>query len=139
LTEKEDYYLPDECSETVYMDECEASMYIYEEGKNDPNSQENVAQTRVFVNRPKNKGDFDKEKEKASENVSNEKVKARTTRQPVMTSSTQMTYNVVDDLIKLRINLSFTEVMKIPQQRKNTLKFLDDPSKRTEAVVTTPK
>jgi hypothetical protein len=44
------------------MDGCEMSMYIFGEGENDPNSQENVAQTRGFVNRPKNKGDSDKEK-----------------------------------------------------------------------------
>jgi hypothetical protein len=42
------------------MDECKASMYIYGEGDNDPNLQENVAHTRGFVNRPKNKGDSDK-------------------------------------------------------------------------------
>jgi hypothetical protein len=77
-TKKEGYYLLDECSETVQMDGCEAFMYIYEEGENDPNSQENVAQTRGFVNIPKNKGDSDKEKqkekEKYSEKVSNEKL-----------------------------------------------------------------
>jgi hypothetical protein len=64
LIEQEGYYLPDECSETVQMDICEASMYIYGEGHNDTNSQENVTHIRGFVNRPKNKGDSDKEKEK---------------------------------------------------------------------------
>jgi hypothetical protein len=45
-----------------------------------------------------------------------------------MTSnSTQMKYNVVEDLSKLRITLPFTEVVKIPQQRENILKLLDDP------------
>jgi hypothetical protein len=39
LTKQDGYYLPDECSETMYMDGCEASMYIYGEGDNDPNSQ----------------------------------------------------------------------------------------------------
>jgi hypothetical protein len=80
LIEQENYYLPDESSETVQMDRCETSMYIFGEGDNDPNSQENVTQTRGFVNRPKNKGDSDKEKqkekekEKTNEKVSNEKV-----------------------------------------------------------------
>jgi hypothetical protein len=46
------------------MDGCEASMYIYGKEKNNPNSQENVVQTKGFVNRPKNKGDSNKEKEK---------------------------------------------------------------------------
>jgi hypothetical protein len=64
LIEQEIYYLPDESSETVQMDGCEMSMYIFGEGDNDPNSQENVAQTRGFVNRPKNKGDSDKGKRK---------------------------------------------------------------------------
>jgi hypothetical protein len=46
------------------MGGCEASMYIYEQGENDPNSQENIAQTRGFVNRPKNKYESVKENEK---------------------------------------------------------------------------
>jgi hypothetical protein len=36
-----------------------------------------------------------------------------------------MTYNVVDELTKLYITLSFMEVFKIPQQRENVLKILD--------------
>jgi hypothetical protein len=48
-------YLSDESSETVQMDECDTSMYIFEEGNNDPDSQENVAQTQAFVNKSKNK------------------------------------------------------------------------------------
>jgi hypothetical protein len=71
--------------------------------------------------------------------MSNEKVTVGTTRKPIAISSTQMMYNVMEDLSKLRITLPFTEVVKIPQQRKNILKLLDDPSKRTEVVVTTPK
>jgi hypothetical protein len=43
LIEQENYYLPDESSEIVQMDRCETSMYIFGEGDNDPNSQENVA------------------------------------------------------------------------------------------------
>jgi hypothetical protein len=129
------------------MDRCETSMYIFEEGDNDPNSQENVAQTRGFVNRPKNKGDYvkdnqkEKEKEKTNEKRENEKVTdiIGSKRQHLMSNSTQMTYNVVEDLSKLRINFPFTEVVKIPQQRHNILKLFDDPSKRTEAMVTSPK
>jgi hypothetical protein len=33
-------------------------------------------------------------------------------------NSNKMTYNVVEDLSKLRINLPFTEVVKIPQEGK---------------------
>jgi hypothetical protein len=123
------------------MDRCETSMYICGEGENDPNSQKNIAHTRGFVNRTKNKGDSnkEKEKEKANEKVSNDKVTVGTTRQHTMSSSTQMTYNVVEDLSKLRITLPFTEVVKIPRQRKNILNLLDDPSERTETVFTTPK
>ena len=115
------------------MDGCETSMYISGEGDNDPNSQENVTWTRGFVNRPKNKGDVDKEKEKekekekASEKVSNEKVSVGASRKLVVTSSIQITYNFVEDISKLRITLPFTEVPKIPQQRKNILMLLDDP------------
>jgi hypothetical protein len=50
-----------------------------------------------------------------------------------------MTYNVMEDLSKLRITLPFTEVVKIPQQRKNILNLLDDQSERTKDVVTNPK
>jgi hypothetical protein len=78
--EKENYYSPDESSETVQMDGCETSMYIFEEGDNDPKSQENVTHKRGFVNIPKNKCDYDqenqkeKEKEKTNEKRENEKV-----------------------------------------------------------------
>jgi hypothetical protein len=50
-----------------------------------------------------------------------------------------MTYNVVEDLTKLRINLLLTEVVNIPQQRENILRLLDDPSEKVEVVVTSPK
>jgi hypothetical protein len=50
-----------------------------------------------------------------------------------------MTYNVIDDLTKLRITLPFMEVVKIPQQRENILKILDEPSTRIEVVVTNSK
>jgi hypothetical protein len=47
----------------------------------------------------------------------------------MMLNPLQMMYNVVDDLRKLRITLPFTEVVKIPQQRENILKLLDEPAK----------
>jgi hypothetical protein len=50
-----------------------------------------------------------------------------------------MTYNVVDDLTKLRINLAFMEVVKIPQQRENILKILNEPTTKIEVVVTNSK
>jgi hypothetical protein len=67
LVEQDNYYSPDERSKTVQMDGCETSMYIFEEGDNDPNSQENITQTRGFVNIPKNKGDSNKENQKEKE------------------------------------------------------------------------
>jgi hypothetical protein len=39
LIEQENYYLPDESFETMQMDRCEMSMYIFGEGDNGPNSQ----------------------------------------------------------------------------------------------------
>jgi hypothetical protein len=60
-------------------------------------------------------------------------------RKHMTSNSTQMTYNVVEYLSKLRITLPFTEVVKIPQQRENILKLLDDPYEREEVVVTSPK
>jgi hypothetical protein len=71
LTEQENYYLLDESSETMQMDGCDMSMYIFGEGGNDPKSQENVSQTRGFVNRPKNKGDSEKENQKEKEKEKN--------------------------------------------------------------------
>jgi hypothetical protein len=55
----------------MQMDGCETSMYIIEEGDNDPNSQENVAQIRGFVNRPKNRGDYVKDNQKEKEREKN--------------------------------------------------------------------
>jgi hypothetical protein len=43
MVEQENYYSPDESFETMLMDRCETSMYIFQEGDNGPNSQENVA------------------------------------------------------------------------------------------------
>jgi hypothetical protein len=60
-------------------------------------------------------------------------------RKQMTSNSTQMMYNVVEDLSKLRITLPFIEVVKIPQQREEILKLLDDPSEREEFVVTIPK
>jgi hypothetical protein len=74
--------------------------------------------------------------------VSNEKVTyGNGTKRKYLTSkSTQMMYNVVEELSKLRITFPFTEdLVKIPQQRHKILKLLDDPFERTEVVVTSPK
>jgi hypothetical protein len=50
-----------------------------------------------------------------------------------------MKYNVIDDLSKLRITFPFMEVVKIPQQRKNILKFLDEPVHRMEVVASSSR
>jgi hypothetical protein len=50
-----------------------------------------------------------------------------------------MTYNVIDDLSKLGITFPFMEVVKIPQQRENILKILDDSNTRIEGVVMNSK
>jgi hypothetical protein len=50
-----------------------------------------------------------------------------------------MTYNVVEDLSKLRITIPFTKVVKTPQKRENIMGLLDDPSKKEEIVVTSMK
>jgi hypothetical protein len=127
------------------MDGCKMSMYIFEEDDNDLNSQENVTQTRGFVNRSKNRIDSKKEnqkyKEKTNEKRANEKVtdNVGSKMKHLTSNSTQMTYNVIEDLCKLRITLPFIEVVKISQQRENILKLLDDPYEREKAVVTSPK
>jgi hypothetical protein len=68
IYEQENDYLPDENFKPVQMDGCEMSMYIFEEGENDPDSQENVSQKWEFVNKYKNKYDYEKEKEKEKGN-----------------------------------------------------------------------
>lgn len=50
-----------------------------------------------------------------------------------------MTYNIMDGLLKLNITLPFMEVAKIPQQRENLLKILDDADTRMEVVVINSK
>jgi hypothetical protein len=45
-----------------------------------------------------------------------------------------MKYNIIDDPSKLKITFPIMEVVKIPQQRKNILKFLDEPVHRMEVV-----
>jgi hypothetical protein len=62
-----------------------------------------------------------------------------TKRKHMASSSTQIMYNCMEDLSKLRVTFPFTEVVKIPQQRQNILKLLDNPSERDEVVVTSPK
>jgi hypothetical protein len=60
-------------------------------------------------------------------------------KQHLMPSSAQMTYNVVEDLSKLRITIPFTKVVKIPEQRENIMRLLDDPSEKEEVVLTSLK
>jgi hypothetical protein len=48
----------------------------------------------------------------------------------LMSNSTQMAYNVVEYLSKLRITFPFTKLVKILQQRENILRLLDDPSEK---------
>jgi hypothetical protein len=145
MVEQGNDYLLDESSKIIQMDGCEASMYIFEEGNNDPDSQENVSQTRTFVNKSKNKNDSKNENEKDKEKVNEKKENENVTdsvgskKQHMMSNPTQMKYNVVEDLSKLRITLPFTEVVKIPQQRENILRLLDDPSGKMEVVVISPK
>jgi hypothetical protein len=149
IAEQENDYLPEENFETVQTDGCETSMYIFEEGDNDPDSQENVSQTWAFVNKSKNKDDSEKEKEKNKEKdkeKGNEKEANKnvinntgTKKKHLVSNPPQMKYNVVEDLSKLRITLPFTEVVKIPQQRENILRLLDDPSGRMEVIVISPR
>jgi hypothetical protein len=54
-----------------------------------------------------------------------------TTRQHMASSSTQMMYNVMEDLSKLRITLSFYGSGEDSSAEENILKLLDDPSERT--------
>jgi hypothetical protein len=67
IVEPENDYLPEEIFEPVQMDGCETSMYIFEEGEDDPVSQENVVQTQAFVNKSKSKDNSEKDKEKDKE------------------------------------------------------------------------
>jgi hypothetical protein len=109
MVEQGNDYLLDESVEIIQMDRCEASMYIFEEGDNDPDSQENVAQTRSFVNKSKNKNDSRNENEKDKEKVNDKKANENVTdivgskKQHMMSNPTQVKYNVVEDLSKLRI------------------------------------
>jgi hypothetical protein len=50
-----------------------------------------------------------------------------------------MTYNVIDDLSKLRIAFPFMEVVKIPQQRENLLRIVDNLDTRMEVAVINSK
>jgi hypothetical protein len=143
MVERENYYSLDESSKIVQMDGCETPMYIFEEDDNDPNSQQNVTQKRGFINRSKSKNDFENEnqkKKKTNEKRSNEKMtdSVGSKKQHLMSKSTEMTYNVVEDS-KLRITLPSSEVVKIPQQMEKVSIFLDDSSEKAEVVVTSPK
>jgi len=50
-----------------------------------------------------------------------------------------MTYNVVDDVTKLRITLPFMEVIKIPQHKENIIKILDETNNIIEDIVSNPR
>jgi hypothetical protein len=130
-------FVQEEILESVQMDEGESSMYIFDEHEEIDISQDNVVQTRAQTNKFKTKENVEKEKEKMRPNGAE-----ATKQQPVVNqvkNPPQMTYNVIDDLTKLRITLPFMEVVKIPQQRENILKILDEPSHRIEVVASNPK
>jgi hypothetical protein len=59
--------------------------------------------------------------------------------QHLMSNPTQMKYNVIEDLSKIRITLPFTEVVKILQQRENILILSDDQYRKMQFVVTSVK
>jgi hypothetical protein len=80
-----------------------------------------------------------KRKEKEKEKEKNKSSGVETNKQQRILSPPQMMYNVVDDLSKLRITFPFMEVVKIPQQRENILKILDEPGSRMEAIVASPR
>jgi hypothetical protein len=45
-----------------------------------------------------------------------------------------MIYNLLDELAKIIVNFPFMEVVKIPQQRENIFKILDDSNTRIKVV-----
>jgi hypothetical protein len=57
-------YIQEEILESVQMDECESSMYIFEEDEENNISQDNVVQTWTQANKFKPKENIEKEKEK---------------------------------------------------------------------------
>jgi phenylalanyl-tRNA synthetase alpha subunit len=120
-------------------------MYIFEEHEEDPISQENVSHMRTHVNKLKNNENFEKKrkkekkKENEKENEKNKSGNIEIKKQQNTSNPHHMIYNVVDDLSKLSITFTFTEVVKITQQKENIFKFLDEPSRRMEAIVTNLK
>jgi hypothetical protein len=116
-------------------------MYIFEEDENDPISQENIVQTWAHVNKSKNKesSEKDNEKEKEKENDKSKTVNIEAKKQKTMLNPLRMMYNVVDGLRKLIITPPFTKVVKIPQQRGNILKLLEEPARRIEAIIANSK
>jgi hypothetical protein len=119
--------------ELVQNDELEP-FYIFNE--DEPNIlQENVFQTMVQVNKFKTKEVLEKEKTKSGQ--------VETMKQQLIANQTKttqpMTYNIMDDLLKLRITFPFIEVVKIPQQRENILKILEDADTRMEVAVINSK
>ena len=53
MVEQGNDYLLNESYENIQMDGCETTMYTFEEGNNDLDSQVNVSQTHAFVNKSK--------------------------------------------------------------------------------------
>jgi hypothetical protein len=62
MVEQENDYLPKETFEPVQTRKCDMSMYIFEEGEGDPNSKENIPQTKEFVSKSKSKDNIEKKK-----------------------------------------------------------------------------
>jgi hypothetical protein len=120
--------------ELVQTDELEP-FYIFNEQDENDILQDNVIQTRAQINKVKEKEVPEKEKTKSSQ--------VETTKQPLVANQTktpqQMTYNIMDDLSKLKITFPFMEVIKIPQQRENLLKIFDDSDTRMEVAVINSK
>jgi hypothetical protein len=127
--------MQDDGLELVQTDELESSFYIFNEQDESDILQENVVQTRAQVNKFKTKEVPEKEKTKSGQ--------VETMKQQIVANQTKtpqpMTYNIMDDLLKLRITFPFMEVVKIPQQRENLLKILDDADTRMEVAVINSK
>jgi hypothetical protein len=120
--------------ELVQTDELEP-FYIFNEQDENDILQENVVQTRAQINKFKAKEVPEKEKTKSSQvETMKQQLVAKQTKTPQ-----QMTYNIMDDLSKLKITFPFMEVVKIPQQRENLLKILDDTDTRMEVAVINSK
>jgi hypothetical protein len=126
--------IQDEILESVQMDEGESSFYIFNEQEEPDILTRKCCTNKSTSKQIQNKRGCRKRKRKdkrkccRNNKTTNSLIKQK--------NPQQMTYNVIDDLTKLRITFPFMEVVKIPQQRENILKILDEPSTRIEVVVT---